>query len=63
MIEDGEILDDDGDGELEIDETYEPDGKENVEPADKDASGESEEEAYYTYSKVEFKFLLNNIIY
>ena len=63
MIEDGEILDDDGDGELEIDETDEADGKENVEPTDNDISGESEEEAYYTYSKVEFKFLLNNIIY
>ena len=59
MIEDGEIFDDDGDGgELEIDETDEPDGKENVEPADKDASGESEEEAYYANSKVEFKFPL-----
>ena len=56
MIEDGEIVDDDGDPEN--DETNEPDGKENVEPADKDASGESEEEAYYTNSKVEFKFPL-----
>ena len=59
MIEDGEIFDDDGDdGELEIDETDDPDGKENVEPVDNDISGESEEEAYYGHSKVEFKLYL-----